>query len=103
MDKMMKGDDSFQKETPPSAAFVRWFLGQGDTTSEKSPLHYLGIGPGDAAYGNHVHDGSRSPYLWDPGTNVATGDLATTAGLRSALKAVLTAMAKQGFKDSTTN
>lgn len=99
----MSGDDSFSSKTPPSTAFVRWFLAQADTVSEKSPLHYLGIGPTDAAYGNHKHDGVRSPYLWDPGTNIATGDLSTQAGLRSALKAVLTAMKLQGFTDNTTN
>lgn len=102
-DKMQAGDDSFTSKTPPSAAYVRWFLAQGDTIDQTSPLHRLGPGPGDASPGNHKHDGRTSQYLFNPGSSVITGDLATTAGQRTAIKKIIGLLVQVGAVDSTTN
>lgn len=102
-DKMLNGDDSFTSKSPPSAAYVTWLLAQGDTQSPKSPLHRIGTREYDAAAGNHKHDGRSSQYLFDPASDIITGDLATTAGLRTAVKGILRALTKIGIVDQTTN
>lgn len=102
-DKMLNGDDSFTSKTPPTAAYVSWLLAQGDTVSPKSPLHRLGINEWDASPGNHKHNGRDSHYLFDPAVDIITGDLSTLAGVRNALKGVLTALKKVGLTDQTTN
>lgn len=101
-EKMQKGS-SFANKTPPTAAYVRWLLAGGDVTSPKSPLHYLGSGPGDAAPGDHKHDGRTSSYLFTPGTDVVTGNLAVLAGQREAIKKIITLLTRLGVTDSTTN
>lgn len=101
--KRLRGEDSFTQKTPPSAAYIRWLLAQGDTQDPASPLHRLGAGPGDAAAGNHSHDGRNSAYLFNPLTDIITGDLATTAGVRNALKQVITLLTRLGATDGTTN
>ena len=100
---MMKGDDSFTKETPPSAAYVRWFLAQGDTTNPTSPLHRLGSDAENASPGHHNHDGRTSRYLFDPGSDIVTGDLSNTAGQRTAIKRILGILVRLGVTDATTN
>lgn len=101
-DKMLNGDDSFTSKTPPSAAYISWLLAQGDTQTPKSPLHRLGMMEFDASPGNHKHDGRKSPYLFDPSTDIITGDISTTAGQRTAIKGILTALRKVGLVDQTT-
>jgi len=102
-DKMLNGDDSFTKKSPPSAAYVSWLLAQGDTQSPKSPLHRLGINEWDASPGNHQHDGRASRYLFDPAIDIIEGDLSVLAGQRNAIKGILTALKKVGITDQTTN
>lgn len=99
----MNGDDSFTSKSPPSAAFVNWFLAQGDTQSAKSPLHRLGTKENDAAPGNHKHDGRTSQYLFDPAVDIVHGDLSTLAGVRLAVKELLVILRKVGITDQTTN
>lgn len=102
-DRMLNGDDSFTSKSPPSAAYVSWLLAQGDTRSPKSPLHRLGITEYDASPGNHKHDGRTSQFLFNPSSDIITGDLSTTAGLRTAVKGILTALKRVGITDATTN
>lgn len=98
-----KREDSAINQTPPSAAYVRWLLAQGDTTDPASPLHRLGIRPSDAAPGNHTHNGRNSSFLFRPGVDVVTGDISVTAGQRTAIKGILNQLAKLGLTDNTTN
>lgn len=100
---LLNADDSYTSKSPPPAAFVNWFLAQGDTQSPKSPLHRLGTKEFDAAAGNHKHDGRTSAYLFDPATDIITGDLSTPGGLREAVKGILTALKRVGLTDQTTN
>lgn len=86
--------------TPPTTAYLNWFLSQGDVTSDKSPLHASGMGPHDHAVGNHNHNGVNSAKLT---LQVFTGDLSTTAGIRNALKQVMAVLVTLGATDSTTN
>lgn len=102
-DKMFNGDDSFTTKSPPSAAYVSWFLAQGDAQTPTSPLHRLGINEWDASPGNHRHNGRDSAYLFDPATDIITGDLSVLAGQRTAIKGILTALKKVGITDQTTN
>lgn len=100
---LLNADDSYTSKSPPPAAFVQWLLAQGDVQSPKSPLHRLGTKEWDAAPGNHKHDGRTSAYLFDPGSDIVEGDLSTAAGLRDAIKDILTALRKVGLNDQTTN
>lgn len=100
---LLNADDSYTQKSPPPAAFVSWLLAQGDTQSPKSPLHRLGTREWDSSPGNHRHDGRTSQYLFDPAVDIVTGDLSTQAGLREALKDVLTALKRVGLTDQTTN
>jgi hypothetical protein len=75
-----------------------------DVDSKKDAQHHtIGAGPLQAAPGNHTHNGNDSPFLFDPSTTIATGDLSTTAGQRTAIKAILTALKNIGMTDSTSN
>ena len=100
---LLNADDSYTTKSPPPAAFVTWVLAQGDTRSNTSPLHRLGSKEFDASPGHHTHDGRNSRYLFDPAADIITGDLATLAGQRTAIKGILTALKKLGLTDNTTN
>jgi len=65
--------------------------------------HTLGPNANQASPGDHAHDGSSSNYLFDPDVDIAAGDISTTAGLHTAMRAVLNAMKKIGLQDTTTN
>ena len=98
-----KREESVMNQTPPSAAYVRWMLAQADTTDPTSPLHRIGIKSTDAAAGNHTHRGRDSAMLFRPGVDAVAGDISTTAGQRTAIKGILTQLAKLGLTDNTTN
>lgn len=72
-------------------------------TKADAQHHTLGTGPMQAARGSHQHNGTDSALLFDPSTAIASGDLSTAAGQRSAIKAILTALANVGLTDSTSN
>lgn len=87
---------------PPLMEVVSWFLTNGDTQSTKSPLHRLGITEHDAASGNHRHRGVDSSPLFTS-ADVISGDLATPAGLQTAVRKIAQLMAQLGATNNTTN
>lgn len=90
------------KSKPPTTEVITWFLINADTQSEKSPLHRLGITDHDAASGNHKHRGTDSAQLFDSG-DVIAGDLATLAGLQTAVRTIASMLAELGALNQTTN
>jgi hypothetical protein len=101
-EKFKQGQVDTTSQTPPSAAYVTWLHTMAATRDKDDIHHRLGAAPWDAAGGNHQHLGSdNSGPLFDS-TEEATGDLSTLAGLESAVKAILRAMVRRGYTDSTT-
>lgn len=66
-----------------------------DVRSE-SQHHTLGAKQGQAAPGNHSHDGGSSPFLWDGTTIVGS------RGGNMALASVISILVQKGVVDSTT-
>lgn len=65
--------------------------------------HTLGSTGNQASPGDHKHDGASSNLLFDPNSDIATGDISTLAGLHTSMRAVLNALKKIGLSDTTTN
>lgn len=96
-------EDNYQRERPPSAAYIAWFMAEADTTSPSSVFHRLGFLENEAAPGNHLHDGRNSAFLFDPATDIINGDLATSNGLQTAVREIARLLALLGATNSTTN
>lgn len=62
------GDDDLDGIQPPSQKIVDIFHGRASTTEPLDIHHRIGFGPGDVADGQHTHDGTNSPALWDAAT-----------------------------------
>lgn len=94
--------DAYLNKTPPTAAYISWFLAQSDVQSPNSPLHRLGPTAENAAPGNHRHDGRSSAFLFNSSSDIITGNIGTTAGQREAMKKLLTILRRYGLTDNTT-
>lgn len=90
-------------ETPPSPSYITWLHLLAPTREANDVHHRLGPQPWDAAKGDHQHiPGDGSVALFNE-TEVVTGDLATDAGQKQAIRGILAALARRGLIDQTTN
>lgn len=101
-ERLKQGKADSTSEEPPTPQWVQWSHTFAPYRSKLDLHHRLGENSWDAASGTHRHrGGDDSVPLWDDVT--ITGDLATMAGLRSAVKGILNALSELGVRDSTTN
>jgi hypothetical protein len=81
----------------PSATQVQEFHTYADTDSTKDAIHHtLGAGQNQAASGQHKHNGSDSPRLWEGKT--ITGSRSSGAAVAS----IIALLVEQGATDSST-
>jgi hypothetical protein len=80
---------------------VAWLHANAPYRSKTDLHHRVGVDAWEAAAGNHRHRGTDSAPLFSS-TDVITGDLSTTLGVRNALKQVIGLLVQLGATDNTT-
>lgn len=90
-------DNITDRYEPPSGKWTAWALSGADQRSPAALVHQLGSSAHNAAPGNHSHDGSDSPYLFDPSPAVSTlSSNATTAQIINAVQQIQTHLQRRG-------
>lgn len=82
-------------KVPPAKKTVDWLHGQASTSEPDDMHHKLGFGRGDAAAGDHDHDGVNSHPLWRGLELAPLAPTATNAEIVAALNKVIEALLKK--------
>jgi hypothetical protein len=101
--RLQKGDADAIKDTPPAPGYVTWLHSLAPYRGVNDLHHHIGKESFDAAAGSHRHRSGEqgSVPLFDG--DAIVGDLSTTAGLQTAVRAIARAMQILGMTNSTTN
>lgn len=87
----------FNQEAQPGSRVVADFHTNSDVDESKESQHHtLGQGEGQAAPGNHRHNGADSPLL------LAGVKLSGSRGTNTALVSIIGALVQLGAEDATT-
>lgn len=89
-------DESINGKKGPSRKILDWFHQQASTQNDSDIHHPLGFGPGEAARGDHTHNGKDSkPLFTDLQLNDVTG-ASPAADIAAAINAINDALRTLG-------